>query len=138
MEEENGRSGEQNRHDGKENERNRATINRFKEEDEERVARITNLVTERIGRTETGKKQQEEEEEREQTKKEVKKLIKEIDGGQGEEGEEKQSSNKGLRGKGKKNLIESAQKFLEEQFEVKGGVKEVHIAGGERREVIII
>jgi len=37
----------------------RATINRPKEEDEERVARITNLVTEtilRIGRTETGKK----------------------------------------------------------------------------------
>jgi len=36
---------------------------------------------------------------------------------------------KGLKGKGKKNLIESTQKFLEEEFEVKEGVKEVHIAG---------
>jgi len=45
---------------------------------------------------------------------------------------------KGLREKGKKNLIESAQKFLEENFEVKGGMKEVQIAGGEGREVIII
>jgi len=44
----------------------RATIDRSKEE---RVARITNLVTERIGRTETRKKQHEEEEEREETKK---------------------------------------------------------------------
>jgi len=35
----------------------RATINMSKEEDEERIARITNLVTERIGRTETGKRQ---------------------------------------------------------------------------------
>jgi len=35
----------------------RTTINRSREEDEERVAKITNLVTERIGRTETGKKQ---------------------------------------------------------------------------------
>jgi len=32
---------------------------------------------------------------------------------------------KGLKGKGKKNLIESAQKFLEEEFEVKERVKEV-------------
>jgi len=45
---------------------------------------------------------------------------------------------KGLRGKGKQNLIESAQKFLEEEFEVKGGVEEVRIAGGKGREVIII
>jgi len=30
-----------------------------------------------------------------------------------------------LRGKGKKNLIENAQKFLEEEFEVKEGMKEV-------------
>jgi len=45
---------------------------------------------------------------------------------------------KGLKGKGKKNLIESAQKFLEEEFEVKEGVKEVQIAGGEGREVVII
>jgi len=45
---------------------------------------------------------------------------------------------KGLRGKRKKNLIESAQKFLEEEFEVKRGVKEVQIARGEGREVIII
>jgi len=45
---------------------------------------------------------------------------------------------KGLKGRGKKNLIESAQKFLEEEFEVKGGVKEVQIAGREGREVIII
>jgi len=45
---------------------------------------------------------------------------------------------KGLRGKVKKNLIESAQKFLEEEFEVKGGVKEVQIAGAEGKGVIII
>jgi len=42
---------------------------------------------------------------------------------------------KGLTGKGRKNLIESVQKFLEEEFEVKGGVKEMQIAGGEGREV---
>jgi len=35
----------------------RATIDRSKEEDEERMARITDLVTERIGRTATGKRQ---------------------------------------------------------------------------------
>jgi len=139
MEEENGRSGEKNRHNGKENERNRerATINRSKEEGEERVARITNLITERTGGTETGKKQQEEEEEREETKKEVKKLK-----GLMEDRERRERKNnlviKGLRGKGEKNLIESAQKFLEEEFEVKGGVKEVQIAGGEGRELIII
>jgi len=45
---------------------------------------------------------------------------------------------KGLRGKGKKNQIESAQKFLEEEFEIKRGVKEMQIARGEGREVIII
>jgi len=45
-----------------------------KKEEEERIARIINLVTERIGRTETGKRQQEEEREREETKKEIKKL----------------------------------------------------------------
>jgi len=37
---------------------------------------------------------------------------------------------KGLKGKGKKNLIANAQKFLEEEFEV----KEMQIAGGEGRE----
>jgi len=52
----------------------RTIIDRPKEQDEEKVARITNLVTEGIGRTETGNKQQEKEEEREETKKEVKKL----------------------------------------------------------------
>jgi len=139
MEEENGRSGEDNGHDGKENEEKeieRATIDRSKEEDEERIARITNLVTERIVRTETGKKQQEEKEEREQTKKEVKKLKRLM-----EDRKRRERKNnlviKGLRGKGKKNLIESAE-FLEEEFKVKGGVKEVQIAGGEGREVIII
>jgi len=65
------------------------------------------LVTERISRTETGKKQQEEEEEREETKKEVKKLKRLM-----ENRERRERKNnlviKGLRGKGKKNLIESA------------------------------
>jgi len=45
---------------------------------------------------------------------------------------------KGLKGKGKKNLVESAQKFLEKKFKMKEGVKEVQIAGREGREVIII
>jgi len=45
---------------------------------------------------------------------------------------------KGLKGKGKKNLIESVQKFLEEEFEMKEGVKEMQIAVGEEREVVII
>jgi len=102
----------------------RATIDRSKEEDEERVARITNLVTEQIGRTETGEKQQEEEEEREETKKEVMKLKRSM-----ENRERRERKNnliiKGLRRKGKKNLIESAQKFLEEEFEVKEGVREI-------------
>jgi len=40
-----------------------------KEEDERRVAKIMDLITERIGRTETGKRQQEKEIEREETKK---------------------------------------------------------------------
>jgi len=109
----------------------RATINRSKEEDEERVAK-TNLVTERIGRTETGKKQQKEEEEREETKKEVKKLKRLME--DREEGKEKQPSNQKIKRKREKEP-DSAQKFLEEEFEVKGGVKEVQIAGGE---VIII
>jgi len=47
----------------------RTIIDRHKEEEEERVVRITNLVTERISRTETGKRQQEEEGERKETKK---------------------------------------------------------------------
>jgi len=115
----------------------RATIDRSKEEDKERVARITNLVTERIGKTETGKKQQEEEEGRKETKKEVKKLKRLM-----EDRKSRERKNnlviKELRGKGKKNLIESAQKFLEEEFEIKGGVKKVQIARGEGREVIII
>jgi len=33
----------------------RTIIDRHKEEEEERVARITNLVTERMGSTETGR-----------------------------------------------------------------------------------
>jgi len=90
MEDESGRFGEENGYDGKKiKEIERATIDRSKEEDEEKVAKITDLVTEQIGRTQTGKKQQEEEVEREKTKKE----IEENDGGQGEEGEEKQHSN---------------------------------------------
>jgi len=44
---------------------------------------------------------------------------------------------KGLKRKGKKSLMEIAQKFLKEEFEVKEGVKEVQIARGEGREVII-
>jgi len=100
------------------------------------VCHITD-VTERIGRTETGKRQQEEEGEREETKKEIKKLKRLM--GDRERRERKNNLViKGLKGKGKKNLIESAQKFLEEEFEVKEGVKEVQIAGGEGREVVII
>jgi len=45
---------------------------------------------------------------------------------------------KGLKRKRKKNLIKIAQKFLEEEFEIKEGVKEKQIAGGEGREVVII
>jgi len=45
---------------------------------------------------------------------------------------------KGLKGKGKKNLIESVQKFLKEEFEIKEGVKDVQIVGGKEREVVII
>jgi len=44
---------------------------------------------------------------------------------------------KGLKGKAKKNLIENAEKFIEEEFEVKEGVKEMQISG-EGREVVII
>jgi len=73
MEDESGRSGEENGYDGKKiKEIERATINRSKEKDKERVA--INLVTERIGGTETGKRQQEEEAEREEAKKEIKKF----------------------------------------------------------------
>jgi len=45
---------------------------------------------------------------------------------------------KGLNGKGKTNLIERAQKFLEEEFEVKERVQNMHITGEEGREVVII
>jgi len=45
---------------------------------------------------------------------------------------------KGLKRKGKKNLIERAYNFLEEEFEMKVGVKEVHIAGGVGGKMIII
>jgi len=45
---------------------------------------------------------------------------------------------KELKGKGKKSLIETVEKFLEEEFEVKERVKEVQIAAGEGREVVII
>jgi len=48
-----------------------ATIDRSKEEDEERIARITSLVTERKGRTETGKRQQEGETEETKRNKEI-------------------------------------------------------------------
>jgi len=47
-------------------------IDKSKDEDEEKVARMTNLITERIGRTETGKRQKEIEVEREETKKKLK------------------------------------------------------------------
>jgi len=61
MEDESGRPGEENGHEKwmkkKMKEIERITIDRLKEEEEERIARITNLVTERIGRTETGKRQ---------------------------------------------------------------------------------
>jgi len=51
-----GRAGEEDGHVGKKmKETERATTDRRKKEDEERVARITNWVTERIGSTETGK-----------------------------------------------------------------------------------
>jgi len=57
----------------------RTIIDRQKEEEEERVDRITNLVAEWIGRTETEKRRQEEEGEREETKKEIKKLKRMIE-----------------------------------------------------------
>jgi len=44
---------------------------------------------------------------------------------------------KGLKGKGKKNLIESVQKFLKEEFEMKERMKDVQIAGREGRKVVI-
>jgi len=44
---------------------------------------------------------------------------------------------KGLKGKEKKNLMESAQKIVEEEFEEKEGVKDMQITGGEGREIII-
>jgi len=44
---------------------------------------------------------------------------------------------KGLKGKGKKNLMESAQKIVEEEFEEKEGVEDMQIAEGEGREIII-
>jgi len=75
MEGKNRRSGEENGYDRKKTkEIERATIDRSKNEDKERVTRITDLVTGRIGRTETGKKQQEEEVKKKETKKEIKKL----------------------------------------------------------------
>jgi len=46
--------------EGKMKEIEKTIIDRHKEEKEERVARITNLVTEQIGKTETGKRQQKE------------------------------------------------------------------------------
>jgi len=95
------------------------------------------LVTGWIGRTETGKKQQEEEEKREETEKEIRKWKRLM-----EDRERRNKKNnlviKGLRGKRTKNLIEGAQKFLEEEFDIKEGVKEVPTAGREGREVIII
>jgi len=90
MEEESGKSGEEKRHEKKMKEIERATIDRPKEEDEERVARITNLVTERIGKTETGKNSRKKKREKRQKRG---KEIEEIDGGQREKGEEKQPSN---------------------------------------------
>jgi len=46
----------------------RAIIDRPKEEDEERVARITNLVTEWIGRTETNSRKKRRKEKRQKKK----------------------------------------------------------------------
>jgi len=109
----------------------RATIDRPKEENKERIARITNLVTERICRIESEKRQQEEEGEREETKKEIKKAKKMM-----EDRKRRERKNnlviKALKRKGKNNLIESVQKFLEKEFEVKEGVKDVQIAAEER------
>jgi len=66
MEDENGRPGEENGYDGKKmKETERTIIDRHEEEKEERETRITKLVTERISRTKTGKRQQKEEGERE-------------------------------------------------------------------------
>jgi len=112
-------------------------IDKHKKEEEEREVRITNLMAERIGRTETEKRQQEEEGKREEAKKEIKKLKRMM-----EVRERRERKNnlviKGLKRKGKKNLIESAQKFLEKEFEMKEGVKEMQITGGKEREEIII
>jgi len=72
--------------------------------------------------------------EREETKKKIKKLKRLM-----EDREKRERKNnlviKRLRGKGKR--VESIQQFLEEEFEVKEGVKNIQIAGGEEREVII-
>jgi len=115
----------------------RIIIDRHEEKEEERQARISKLGTERIGRTETVKRPQKEEREREEAKIEINKLKRKI-----EDRERRERKNnlviKGLKGKGKKNLIENAQKFLKEEFEVREGVKEMQIAGGEGREVVII
>jgi len=61
--------------------------------------------------------------------------IEKNDKGWREEGEEKQFDNQRAK-KGGKEL--DAQKFLEEEVEIKEGIKEVHIAGGEGKEVVII
>jgi len=111
MDNESGRAEEENGHDGKKmKEIERATIDRPKEENEERVARITNSFTEWIHRIET-RKRQHEEGERNETKQEIKKLKRMM-----EDRERRKRKNnlaiKELKGKGKKNLIENAQKFL--------------------------
>jgi len=115
----------------------RIIIDRHEEKEKEREARIAKLVTERIGRTETVKRQQKEEGEREEAKIEINKLKRKM-----EDRERRERKHnlviKGLKGKGKKNLIQNAQKFLKEEFEVKEGMKEMQIAGGEGREVVII
>jgi len=138
MEDESGRFVEENGYDRKKIKKIEGSkTDKSKEKDEERVTRITDSITEWIGRAEIGKRQQEGEMEREETKKELKKLKRML-----KDREKRERKNnlviKGLKGKGKKNLTEIAQKFLEVKFEVKEGVKDVQIAEGEGREMVII
>lgn len=45
---------------------------------------------------------------------------------------------RGLKGKGRKELTQTAERFLEEEFGVKEGVKEVRTVGREGREIVVI
>jgi len=110
MKYESGKPGEENGYNRRKiKEIGRATIDRSKEEDEERVARITDLVTERIeqklGKDSRRKRW------REKRQKKIKTLKRMM-----ENKERRERKNnlviKGLKGKEKKNLIESAQKCL--------------------------